>query len=718
MALNMLSLIDGKGKIIWNPAYRVEFLDDGSVFLCSEMEKTVLKGNAFCLLAHLLLEGQFCADELAFELEGKIAAEMVYFALSELEQKKLIQSTSKLLPNEITAFCGLLEVTEQEAVERLTATKVYVEGDPKLRSLLSALQIQLVDDVDRADFSVVSVEDYLQPELETVNTSKPWLICKPYGSEIWVGPFFEPGKTGCYQCLATRLKINRLEESYIQQKQQLESFFPPFHAMLETTKNLAWNWIATEVFKLIILGKNEQLEGKIHTFNTLNLQKQEHLLIKRPTCSSCGDCEFHSKSPSIVLKRRKKEDTDGGFRSLSPEETLKNFAPLVSSITGVVKYLEPVSKVASSPIHVYYSGSNWALPDFNKGRSLNSFRKASGGKGTSEIAAKVSGLCEALERASGVFHGDERIIRASYKKLGEEAIHPNTISLFSPNQYENREKLNDESHSFWKVSAPFSEEGAINWTPLFSLTEQKMKYLPTSCCYYYCPREGEEWNCHADSNGCAAGNCLEEAILQGFLELVERDSIAIWWYNCLECPSVDLSTFQEPYIERFLQEYALRDREVWVLDITSDLGIPTFVALSRLKDSSEENIYMGFGAHLDSKIALVRALTEMNQFTAWSRFWEKTCFGEGKQDIIDKSPDRLEDINPCRKSVERRGIEFLVLDQTRPEIALSVARVVVPGLRHFWPRFAPGRLYDVPIKMGRLETPLKETELNPIGMFL
>jgi len=53
---------------------------------------------------------------------------------------------------------------------------------------------------------------------------------------------------------------------------------------------------------------------------------------------------------------------------------------------------------------------------------------------------------------------------------------------------------------------------------------------------------------HADSNGCAAGNTLEEAIVQGFLELVERDAYAIWWYNRLQRPEVDLSQFNDSYL--------------------------------------------------------------------------------------------------------------------------------------------------------------------------
>ena len=63
---------------------------------------------------------------------------------------------------------------------------------------------------------------------------------------------------------------------------------------------------------------------------------------------------------------------------------------------------------------------------------------------------------------------------------------------------------------------------------------------------------------------------------------------------------------------------------------------------------------------------------------------------------------------------ERTGLDFLVLDQTRTDIEAPVVRVIVPGLRHFYRRFAPGRLYDVPVKLGWLERPRPEDELNPI----
>ena len=45
-------------------------------------------------------------------------------------------------------------------------------------------------------------------------------------------------------------------------------------------------------------------------------------------------------------------------------------------------------------------------------------------------------------------------------------------------------------------------------------------------------------------------------------------------------------------------------------------------------------------------------------------------------------------------------------------------KVVVPGLRHFWARFAPGRLFDVPVRLGRLAAPTPYEDLNPVPLFV
>jgi oxazoline/thiazoline synthase len=75
--------------------------------------------------------------------------------------------------------------------------------------------------------------------------------------------------------------------------------------------------------------------------------------------------------------------------------------------------------------------------------------------------------------------------------------------------------------------------------------------------------------------------------------------------------------------------------------------------------------------------------------------------------------DTREQVNACVSVAKQQGLDFLVLDQTRPVIEVPVVRVIVPGLRHFYRRFGSGRLYDVPVMLGLRDAPLLESELTP-----
>jgi ribosomal protein S12 methylthiotransferase accessory factor len=250
------------------------------------------------------------------------------------------------------------------------------------------------------------------------------------------------------------------------------------------------------------------------------------------------------------------------------------------------------------------------------------------------------------------------------------------------------------------------------------------------------------------SNGNASGNTIEEAILQGFLELVERDATALWWYNRLKKPGVDVASFGEPRLLDLAAYYDTIGREVWALDITSDMGIPVVAAVSRSRQGPQERILFGLGCHFEARIALQRAFGEMHQMLGNATGGEdgelniedpetlkwlttatganqpylmpdKTVPAKRRADFAERhSGDLLDDILLCKRLVEERGMEMLVLDQTRVDVGMPVAKVVVPGMRHFWARYAPGRLYDVPVEMGWLDKPLRENELNPIPVFI
>jgi ribosomal protein S12 methylthiotransferase accessory factor len=359
---------------------------------------------------------------------------------------------------------------------------------------------------------------------------------------------------------------------------------------------------------------------------------------------------------------------------------------------------------------------------------------------------------EAVERYSGMAHGDEPTISARFIDLAPESVvHPSASMLYSDRQYAERHATNALREHFNKVPAPFDPAAQIDWTGVWSLTASCFRLMPT-CYLYYGHQDtvGAQY-CWADSNGCAAGTSLADATVRGLYELIERDSVAIWWYNRLLRPRVDLESFQVAYFDSFADGYRSVGRDVQVLDITSDLGVPSFAAVSRDIAHESEDILLTFGAHLDSERAVAHALMEMNHLLpavlpanreafgdypypdpAQKRWWSQARIAD--HPYIAPNPDAaaltrdsfptcrpldsMDELAHLRLILEGRGLEVLMLDQSRPDIDVPVAKTIVPGLRHFWKRLAPGRLYDVPVSMGWLDVARDEGALNPIAMFV
>ncbi|HAG81495.1 MAG TPA: adenylate cyclase [Cyanobacteria bacterium UBA12227] len=738
-------------------SFQIEILES-SVFLLSEHDSFLLSGRLYKLLVPLI-DGQHTVDEIIERLDGEASVAEVYYALMLMEQKGYIVESYDAFSAEVEAFCELLKVDSREAKKRLDAKNVSVKTlgnvDPKdFISILESLNIQIAE---QGSIEVVLADDYLQDELAELNQKawyfqRPWMLVKPVGTTIWIGPIFYPGKTGCWECLAQRLRNNRPVETYIQKQTGIAKARSTSLAALPSTQQIGLNIAATELVKWILEAENQQLEGTVVTFDTISLKTEKHILVQRPQCSCCGTSadSYRKPAPILIESRTKTFTADGGHRCVSPEETLKKYEHHVSTITGVVHSLKSREQTTNSVMHSYSAGHNFAMMFDNLYFLRQTVRGKSGGKGKTDAQAKASALCEAIERYCGVFQGDEIRRKDTYKNIYDIAIHPNDCMNYSEEQYKTRQEWNAQSARYQQVPEPFDEEKEIEWTPIWSLTHQHFKYLPTAYCYYGYPQEQNPY-CWANSNGAAAGNTKEEAILQGFMELVERDSIAVWWYNRLQYPAVDLDSFDEPYFQSIKECYRTLNRDIWVLDITNDLNIPSFVAISRRTDQEIEDIVLGFGSHFDPTIAILRAITEANQFlpavlnTAADgstnyRFddevaleWWQTATIENQPYLLPdsrvkpkvysdypqlKTNDLRDDVLTCIQIADKQGMEVLVLDQTRPDIGLNVVKVIVPGMRHFWKRFAPGRLYDVPVKLGWLPETLPENQLNPIPMFL
>jgi ribosomal protein S12 methylthiotransferase accessory factor len=741
----------------FKPHFHVEVVPDEGVFLLSGSRQSLLKGPLYEHVA-ACLDGR-SANAVCEALAGQHSPAEVYYTIMQLEKKGYLCEQEEALPAEEAALWSSQQVDPGAAAQRLAEAPVAVRGlgvdAAPLRSLLQALHVRVQE---AGALEVVLTDSYLRKELQEINAAalgagRPWLLCRPLGREVWLGPLFRPGKTGCWECLAQRLRSNRPVESYLQDRDGRPGPLLVDRARTAATLQTAWGLIANAVAAWVVQGSLPALEGKVQAFDLGSWQLQAHSLVRLPYCPVCGSPGEERTRPfqPVSLQGQKKTFTaDGGHRVVSPETTLERYRHHVSSITGAVSMLERSSPATAEAMHVYMAGTNFARRHHSLAQLRSDLRNMSSGKGATDLQAKASGLCEGLERYSGVFRGDEPRLRARFSDLGDRAIHPHDCLHFSERQYRERDAWNERQSHFNFVPMPLEPDAEIDWSPVWSLTRRQERYLPTAFCYFDCPHPPGKLFCVSDSNGNAAGNTLEEAILQGFLELVERDSVALWWYNRVRRPAVDVDSFGEPYLHE-LQEYLRQQgRDLWVLDLTSDLDIPVFVSLSRRPAGSPEQIVLGFGAHLEARVALLRSVTEMNQMLSQvlmpadrgqreevtdleTLHWLKTATVANQPYLLPAegepargassfprtwTDDMADDVRACQALVERQGLEMLVLDQTRPEVGLPVAKVIVPGLRHFWARFAPGRLYDVPVQLGWLPQAVAEEDLNPMAMFL
>ena len=765
------------------PHFHVEAIEPKQVYLLGEQSNHALTGQLYCQIVPLL-NGQHTLEQIVEKLDGEVPAEYIDYVLDRLAEKGYLTEAAPELSSEVAAFWSELGIAPPVAVQALQqAVTLTTVGENISEVTLAALATALREmgihvhtaneDSPSAVLNVVLTDDYLQPELATINkqaleSQQTWLLVKPVGSVLWLGPVFVPGKTGCWGCMAHRLRGNReVEASVLVQKQAQQQrngqngrameCLPTARATLPSTLQMGLQFATTEIAKWIVkyhvnatapgTARFPTLDGKIITFNQTILDLKSHISIKRPQCPTCGDSTILQKrgfEPLKLESRPKHFTSDGGHRGTTPEQTVQKYQHLISPITGVVTELVRLSDPANPLVHTYKAGHSFGSSTSLRGLR-NTLKHKSSGKGKTDSQSRASGLCEAVERYSGIFQGDEPRKRATLAELGDLAIHPEQCLHFSDEQYANREALNAQGSgaAYRWIPHRFDAGQAIDWTPVWSLTEQMQKYLPTTFCYYNYPMPDASRFCKADSNGNAAGNTLEEAILQGFFELVERDSVAIWWYNRLSRPGVDLSSFDEPYFIKLQQFYRELNRELWVIDLTADFGIPAFAGLSRRTVGSSERISVGFGAHLDPTIAILRALTEVSQvgleldkipddrLNGESRDWmlgvtleTHPCLAPDASQPMKTANDYPKrwsddihvDVMTCVEIAKAVGLETLVLDQTRPDIGLNVVKVIIPGMRGLWSRLGPGRIYDVPVKLGWRTVPLAEAEMNPINI--
>jgi ribosomal protein S12 methylthiotransferase accessory factor len=744
-AAPVLSLPD---RPVFGRHLAVHVVPGDGVALLGERTSTVLAGGLYERLASLL-DGSRTADEIADLLESDYDAAQVYYAIAILAGDGHVVDAERT-ENGSTAFWDSLPATT--ALRRVEVASA--DGDTGAwASALQQYGFSICENRDDASDVVLQiVADYRAPGIAAWNRraldeGRPWLLVRAGGTRAWIGPFFRPGDGPCWECLRHMLERNDVVRSFLERR--LDTL-PSVPSDVAPWTNATLIGLASGQLARVLSG-DDSLNGSVVTLDTLTLEPHRHLVARRPQCPACGDPMLYGRQvlePFELAPTPKQFTADGGHRSTSPEATFARWQHLIDPLTGVVSGLLR-NTAADSALHVYSAGANPVFR-YNDLTGLRAgLRRASSGKGFSEAQARASALAEALERYSASAHGDEPRVRATVGEMVDRGgIDPREVMMYSEAQYGARTDLPlDNDAVFDWVPSPVNSGTQLDWSPVWSLSEQRTRYLPTTWLYLGHRSPGLGVHCQADSNGCAAGNTREEALLQGLCELIERDAAGIWWYNRVSRPSLDIDDFDGSEWAAARSFYKKEGREVWLLDVTNDVRVPTIVAVSRFAGREEEEILVGLGTHLDVRMAAMRAVSEMNQmYTALDVMrrnagggvntalasWLKEATVANQPYLVPSAgvtrrrvdydvvsaPDIADDVRFICREIESLGMSVLVCDQTRPDVGLPVVKAIAPGLRHFRQRFAPGRLYDVPVKLGWRTTPIAEAGLNPIPFFL
>ena len=226
-----------------NPCYRLDQESEG-IFLQSERASVILS-DALDQLLLSLLEESHSAEEIVERILPQLLSEnpsiedavnagfKVFYKLDQMEQQGYITESSEQLPLPSAIFCNHLNIDIEKAHYSLQNTKVSVTslGSVSTTELIDILESMQIKVAEEGDIKVVLTDDYLQEDLQKLNQKcldekRPWMLVKPVGTVLWIGPIFYPDKTGCWECLAQRLRNNRPIERFIQRRKKISRPLP------------------------------------------------------------------------------------------------------------------------------------------------------------------------------------------------------------------------------------------------------------------------------------------------------------------------------------------------------------------------------------------------------------------------------------------------------------------------------------------------------------
>ena len=282
------------------------------------------------------------------------------------------------------------------------------------------------------------------------------------------------------------------------------------------------------------------------------------------------------------------------------------------------------------------------------------------------------------------------------------------------------------------VSAYCSQLEGFSWLRATRLSDRHEVLLPADLCVRRPPGRREIKPPFPLGTGSAAGTSLAAAALHGMLELIERDAASLWWRGgrrgAAVPPDHEAQRMAEDLLLWLRQGHSARRN--WLLDITTNIGIPCVASVSCTQDGF--GFAFGLAARPTLMAAARSAILEMCQIELAHSVVEAKRRERGEaalnqQDWIHRRRATMFNVDRCPllhpvplpvehmsfgvtdpngvlmlivERLEQFGIETFGLNLTRPRFAVPVARVIAPGLQLEPSGIITSRLADMITQTG------------------
>lgn len=305
------------------------------------------------------------------------------------------------------------------------------------------------------------------------------------------------------------------------------------------------------------------------------------------------------------------------------------------------------------------------------------------GRGATPAQSEASALMKLAERYSLFsFIRSRNFQTDTYSNVKTEAISFKSIALSVHDQLD------------LKIAERAFSDIPLSWVPAYSLAEKREILIPID--WFFAINE---------CNGPAAGNSLEEAIIQGICELVERHVSAIISHEKLSTPSIDTRSVENPVALGLMGKYFKNGIKLLIKDFSLDAGIPSIGVLAYNPKTypNRSEIVFTAGTYTCPEKALIRSLTKVAQLAGDfdtdakylssglpkpSRLDDVYYVTRSDQtvsvsDLPDISHSNIKnEIENCVEVLSKKGLDILAINITHPVLQVPAVYVIIPGA-HF-----------------------------------